>query len=59
MVTMFNPADEKYNIEQHFGKAVNKFNNYRSVHIVEARGKPCPRHLQYDFFGNISYFKKI
>lgn len=59
ILTLFNPRDEKYNLEEHFGIILSNYPNYRSVHLVESRDTDCPQHLPMQMFGNINLFKSI
>jgi len=59
VITLFNPKDEKYNIDVHFGIQLDNYPNYRSIHLVESRGTPCPQHLATQMYGNINLFKPI
>lgn len=59
VLTLFNPSDEKYNLEKHFGYELKNYPNYRSVHLVESRDTDAPQHLPMQMFGNINLFKSI
>ncbi len=59
LITMFNPNDEKYGLERHFGKELISYPNYRSLHIVEARHVECPVHMQTNMFGGVNQFVSI
>lgn len=59
LLTLFNPADEKYNLKKHFGLDISRYNNYRSLHLVFSRDTECPKHLQMQMEGNINYFRSI
>lgn len=57
LITIFNPADDKYKLKTHFGVDLeNNDNNYRSVHLVLARYNTCPIHYQCHFEGSIGAF---
>lgn len=72
LISLFNPTEEKYNIQNHFGWKIKKtgtsknditFNNYmknhfRSLHLVKSRDTPFPKHFFLYMFGNINYFLK-
>lgn len=58
-LTLFNPADEKYNLDTHFGIRLDEYPDYRSLHLVESRDTECPKHLQLQMYGAINYFKQI
>ncbi len=59
VLTLFNPRDEKYNLETHFDIELSNYPNYRSVHLVESRDTECPQHLAMQMYGNINLFKSI
>lgn len=59
LITMFNPNDEKYNLDKHFGIVLENYPNYRSIHIVESRDTECPMHIQTNMFGNVNMFQAI
>lgn len=59
LITLFNPKDEKYNLDTHFGLDLSAYPNYRSIHLVFSRDTECPKHLQAQMQGNINYFKSI
>ena len=58
-ITLFNPHDEKYNLEKHMGIVLNDFPNYRSIHITENRRGPCPVHIQANFYHGINLITKL
>lgn len=45
VITLFNPRDEKFKLEKHFGVDITKYPNYRSIHLVESRDTDCPFHI--------------
>lgn len=57
-MTLFNPADEKYNLIKHFGKVLKEYPGYRSLHITESRDTKCPVHIQLQMLGQ-NVFKEI
>ena len=65
VITLFNPNDERYNLEKHFGLTLKDSNgvpyypNLRSVHLVESRLVECPRHFHLLMEGNIKTFKSL
>jgi hypothetical protein len=59
LMTMFNPNDEKYGLEKHFGYTLANYPNYRSIHIVESRDTECPLHIQTNMFGGVNMFQGI
>ena len=56
--TLFNPKDEKYNLNTHFGIPIPN-ENYRSLHLVQSRDTECPLHLRMEFYGNINDFIEL
>lgn len=56
LMTLFNPNDEKYNLERHMGVELKHHPSYRSLHITESRYTECPAHIQMNMFGNVNYF---
>ncbi len=56
LLTLFNPNDEKYNIDKHFGVELANYPNYRSIHVADARNVECPQHIQTRMLGNINMF---
>jgi hypothetical protein len=59
LITLFNPLDEKYKLKKHFNIDLNKYPNYRSIHLVESRDTPCPTHIRANFYGNVCRFEPI
>lgn len=59
LITLFNPTDEKYGLQQHFGLPLINYPNYRSVHIVDSRDTPCPQHIQTEFYHGALVVKQI
>jgi hypothetical protein len=59
VLTMFNPHDEKYGLEKHFGLDLISYPNYRSIHLVESRGTVCPAHIQVNMYGASGLFVAI
>lgn len=65
MFTMFNPNDERYNLNKHFGKNIKDghgnelFPNMRTLHLVESRHCTYPQHFRLNMFGNIKNFEKL
>lgn len=59
LLTLFNPTDEKYGLDVHFGNVLSDYPNYRSIHLVESRDTECPMHLAVQMYGNIKHFKPI
>ena len=63
--TMFNPNDEKFNLDKHFGIPLKDEQDnllhpsYRSIHLVESRHTICPAHIQTDMFGGVNYFSPL
>lgn len=59
LMTLFNPNDEKYNLDRHFGLELKEYPNYRSLHITESRDTECPAHIQLNMYGGINMFEGI
>lgn len=61
LLTMFNPNDEKYNLNKHMGvDLTNPMNsNYRSIHLVDSRYTECPQHIQARMIGGINLFTSL
>lgn len=59
LLTMFNPQDEKYNIQKHFGLELEEHPNYRSIHVADSRYTDCPQHIQVNMFGGVNTFTPI
>lgn len=59
LLTMFNPQDEKYGIEKHFGLELAPYPNYRSIHIADSRYTECPQHIQTQMYGGVNLFTPI
>jgi hypothetical protein len=59
LLTLFNPTDEKYGLEVHFGHTLSDYPNYRSIHLVESRDTECPQHLAVQMLGNVKHFKTL
>lgn len=59
LLTMFNPGDEKYNIETHFGTNVKAHPHYRSIHLADSRYTECPQHIQTNMYGGINTFTPL
>lgn len=59
LMTMFNPNDEKYNLDKHFGVELKDYPNYRSIHITESRNTPSPMHIQTNMYGGVNTFTPL
>jgi len=59
LLTLFNPNDEKYNLEKHMDVVLSEYPYYRSIHIAESRYTECPAHVQVNMFGGINLFTPI
>lgn len=65
MFTLFNPNDDRYQLNKHFGKMIKDihgnllFPNLRSIHLVENRHGPYPLHYRTNMFGATKRFEKI
>ena len=61
--TMFNPNDERYNLNTHFGMKIKDsrrnelFPNLRTIHLVESRFVPYPQHFRVNMNGALKDFK--
>lgn len=58
-MTLFNPNDEKYNLEKHMNTPLADYPNYRSLHITESRDTECPTHIQLNMYGACNNFTQI
>lgn len=59
LMTLFNPNDEKYNLEKHMGVELKDHPNYRSIHITESRNTPSPMHIQTNMYGGVNMFTPL
>lgn len=65
LFTLFNPNDERYNLQRHFGKNIKDgkgndiYPNLRTVHLVENRHGEFPQHFRVNMIGNIKNFEQI
>lgn len=59
LFTLFNPRDEKYKIDKHFGLDLKNYPKYRSIHLVESRDTECPIHFATNMYGHINLFTPI
>tara|TARA_R110002096_G_scaffold126982_4_gene274385 strand:- start:881 stop:1999 length:1119 start_codon:yes stop_codon:yes gene_type:complete len=59
LLTLFNPREEKYKLDSHFGNDLNLYPNYRSIHLVESRDTECPQHLFTQLIGGTKEFLEI
>ena len=59
LLTLFNPREEKYKLDSHFGNDLNMYPNYRSIHLVESRDTECPQHLFTQLIGETKEFLEI
>jgi hypothetical protein len=59
VITLFNPHDDKYQLETHFEVELKLHPNYRSIHIVESRDTDAPQHLKVEFFPNLQYLREL
>lgn len=63
--TMFNPNDDRYNLNKHFGSIIKDphgntlYPNMRTIHLVENRHGDAPRHFRVNMLGNIKTFNKL
>ena len=65
LFTIFNPNDEKYHLDKHFGLALKDrsgnplYPNMRTVHLVESRHTFYPQHFRTNMRGNLKIFEKL
>lgn len=59
LLTLFNPNDEKYNLDKHMGVELKDYPNYRSIHITENRNGNAPVHIQTEFLGGVNMFNPL
>lgn len=59
ILTLFNPHDDRYNLERHMGVDLSENPNYRSLHLIESRDTDCPAHMQLNSYFGISYFEPL
>lgn len=65
VITLMNPNDDKYNLEEHFGLSLKnefgyeKYPNLRTIHLVESRHCDFPKHFKVDMLGNVKEFELI
>lgn len=59
LLTMFNPKEEKYKLDSHFGNDLSMYPDYRSIHLVESRDTECPQHLFTQLVGGTKHFREI
>lgn len=58
--TIFNPADDKYNLKTHFGVDFRKIGRgYRTLHLVDSRYAECPQHWSSLFDGKNIRIKEL
>jgi hypothetical protein len=58
VMTLFNPKDKKYGLTRHMGVNLSDVDEYRTLHIIEARDIPSPRHIRLNFLPNIGLYTK-
>lgn len=66
LITMFNPNDDKYNLDCHFDVTIKKkttgeplYPNLKTLHIVESRHCEYPQHFPINMIGNIKNFETL
>lgn len=65
MFTLFNPNDERYALDKHFGVKIKdshgneNYPNMRTAHLVESRHCDSPQHFRLNMFGNLKIFEKL
>ena len=63
--TMFNPNDDKFNLNKHFGKQIRRpdksllYPFMRTVHLVESRHCICPQHFRVNMYGDVKKFESL
>lgn len=63
--TLFNPNDERYNLNKHFGLEIKDakrnelYPTLRTVHLVESRYVPYPQHFRVNMNGALKDFKQF
>lgn len=63
--TMFNPNDDRYGLNKHFGAIIKKPNgdniypNMRTIHLVENRHGDAPLHFRVNMLGATKQFEKL
>ena len=63
--TVFNPNDDRYGLNKHFGAIIKKPNgdniypNMRTIHLVENRHGDAPLHYRVNMFGATKQFEKL
>lgn len=63
--TLFNPNDERYNLQKHFGEVIKDkagnelYPQMRTVHLVESRHCDFPRHWRVNMEGSYKNFEKL
>lgn len=65
LFTLFNPNDDKYNLDTHFGVQIKDshknelYPNMRTIHLVESRHVAFPQHFRVEMEGNIKNFNQL
>lgn len=65
LFTLFNPNDEKYNLQSHFDLKIKDASNnlyypgLRTAHLVESREVMFPQHFRFIMEGNIKNFSSL
>jgi hypothetical protein len=63
--TMFNPNDDKFNLNKHFGKVIRRpdrsllYPYMKTVHLVESRHCFCPQHFRVNMYGDVKKFEPL
>lgn len=61
--TMFNPNDQRYGLEKHFGTQIRDskgneiYPNMRTIHLVESRHCEFPQHFSVNMYGGYKNFE--
>lgn len=61
-MTVFNPIDDKYCLNTHFGYDLNPYRenqNYRTLHLVDSRSAMAPQHFRNLFDGRNITIKEL
>ncbi len=56
ILTMMNPTDERYKLINHFGVQIDRYPDYRSIHLVESRDTPAPIHIRTELYAGVGVF---
>lgn len=65
LFTLFNPNDERYNLDKHFGLKIKDskkrilYSSLRTIHLVESRHCEFPQHFRVNLYGGYKSFEKF